>query len=313
MLFPEEMRRRNFRMARTQDRKLQGKPESLQVRKSPEMFYEKQKKTVRISGPVRASGLCKGRVSASSSGSLTIETALALPFVLFFFLPFFSLFSMLRVQMQVQRAMERVLDEFTERAIWQTESVQTAGALGEWYLCSRLQREFRSIPEAVSVCFDGTGVDWTEAVAEVQVKYEMEAAAIFFPVPRMTFGQHSIRKLWIGIESPETGAGSEEDRVYVTESGQVYHRSRDCTYLRLSIRKISWDELETARNQSGERYDPCGQCHPEGGLAQVYITDSGDHYHADLSCSGLKRTVYEIPSAEAEGLSPCSRCGTRED
>lgn len=104
-----------------------------------------------------------------------------------------------------------------------------------------------------------------------------------------------------------------EEMVYVTPNGRVYHRSRECTYLKPSIRAVQAKDLDSLRNSSGGRYHACEICHPaKGGI--VLITDDGDRYHVNRRgqsiCSGIKRTVMEVPlSSVSDRLPGCSKCG----
>ena len=104
------------------------------------------------------------------------------------------------------------------------------------------------------------------------------------------------------------GFGKEEDEtVYVTETGLVYHKDYHCTYLDLSIRMVQGKEISGLRNESGGRYYACEHCGGKGG-GSAYITDYGDRYHSSLSCSSLKRTVYAVPLSEVIGKGACSKC-----
>lgn len=94
--------------------------------------------------------------------------------------------------------------------------------------------------------------------------------------------------------------------VYITENASVYHTRRNCYHISLSIRQISYTELEAIRGS----VTPCGICtkyNPDTG--NIYITDTGDHYHTSIGCSGLKRTVYRVKAADYPYLPPCSHCG----
>ncbi len=100
--------------------------------------------------------------------------------------------------------------------------------------------------------------------------------------------------------------GKETPVVYVARNGEVYHTDPECTHIRLSVRSVPDSQLEKLRNEGGEKYHACELC--GGGSGTVYITDFGNRYHGSLQCSGLKRSILEIPAAELDGLRPCSRC-----
>ena len=94
----------------------------------------------------------------------------------------------------------------------------------------------------------------------------------------------------------------------MTAHGTVYHKSLKCTHLRLSVEQTTVTQAEARRNRYGAKYYACSCCKSGVGAA-VYITDTGNRYHARLSCSGLKRTIREIPLSEAWKRKACSKCG----
>lgn len=142
-----------------------------------------------------------------------------------------------------------------------------------------------------------------------------EADHVSLPFSFLSFGsrmaaQKAVVRAWVGYtgEAFENHAG--ETLVYITSTGSVYHRSRDCTYLRLSIRQVFYEDLGSERNQSGGRYTPCEYCVRSGSAGGVvYITDHGTSYHSSAGCQGLKRTVMAVPLSEVGGRPCCSRCG----
>ena len=132
---------------------------------------------------------------------------------------------------------------------------------------------------------------------------------------------HSYRNL-IGSEKipslPETSsdqnpvsAPEEEDEeiVYVTPTGRVYHRERNCTYLLPRVRALPAGELNRERNESGGRYYACETCRP-GKSGTVYVTEYGNRYHSSRNCSTISRTVKEVKLSAVVGrMPPCSKCG----
>ncbi len=100
----------------------------------------------------------------------------------------------------------------------------------------------------------------------------------------------------------------EETIVYVTETGTVYHKKRDCPYLNPAITMVEASRVGEERNDSGGIYHPCETCRPRGGDT-YYITKYGTVYHGSLQCPALKRTVYAVKLSEVGDKMPCSKCG----
>lgn len=218
---------------------------------------------------VRCNAERRGSPHASCRGSLTLETALALPFLLCAVAALLSIFSMTAVQGRKARAL-------MERA--QTLAVTVGASQSDPYI----------------KLYDYSGLSLPYGVLGFGSQSTVQKAVV---------------RAWIGYAGEED-FGRAETFVYITPEGTVYHKSADCTYLRLSIRSIPAGGLETARNLSGSGYDPCETCvKNEAPAGSVYVTDYGDRYHNRRSCSGLKRTVMMVPLREAAGRRACSKCG----
>jgi len=130
----------------------------------------------------------------------------------------------------------------------------------------------------------------------------------------------SLRRLWTGTVSlrPEEHAQESEEEeqeeivVYVTENGEVYHRSLQCRILKIRPYAVPAAEVGDYRNNSGGKYYPCDYCcHGRPVTAGlVYITDEGIRYHADRNCGEIKRYTKKIALSEAEKhYRPCYYCG----
>ena len=136
-------------------------------------------------------------------------------------------------------------------------------------------------------------------------------------MPVFSFGkpqiiQRGFVRAWTGRdfrkELQKEGNEESKEKVFVTAHGTVYHKSLKCTHLRLSVEQTTVTQAEARRNRYGAKYYACSCCKSGVGAA-VYITDTGNRYHARLSCSGLKRTIREIPLSEAGKRKACSKCG----
>lgn len=119
----------------------------------------------------------------------------------------------------------------------------------------------------------------------------------------------SARK-WIGydvIHNYETE--KLEEWVYITDSGEVYHRKRNCSYINPSIHCTDVKSIFLMRNREGKKYSLCEVC-GEGYLTGVcFYTNYGERYHTSLHCSSMKRSVKRIPLSKVGNRRVCSKCG----
>lgn len=245
-----------------------------------------------------------GRTSVSAS--VTVEAAFALPL---FFLAVISLVFLLEMQ-AIGTAVRSGLQYAGRKAAAQASlaPVITPAGLEEDVVESvgadRLQRSMVEGGSSGIHC-SGSAMSLVTGIARLEAAYQLRLPVPLFRV--MIQRKETMRiKAWNGYEKGGF-AETEEEIVYVTETGLVYHRDYHCTYLELSIRMVNREDVDGLRNTDGSRYRPCSQC--GGGSGAVYITDAGDRYHSSLSCSGLKRTIYAVPLSEVIGKGECSRCG----
>ena len=147
---------------------------------------------------------------------------------------------------------------------------------------------------------------------DLVVAYRISSQMPVFSFGKPQIIQRGFVRAWIGRdfrkELLKEGNEESKEKVFVTAHGTVYHKSLKCTHLRLSVEQTTVTQAEARRNRYGAKYYACSCCKSGVGAA-VYITDTGNRYHARLSCGGLKRTIREIPLSEAGKRKACSKCG----
>lgn len=100
----------------------------------------------------------------------------------------------------------------------------------------------------------------------------------------------------------------EQERVYITPYGSVYHLHVDCKYLDLSVQSCRPFEIQGLRNKSGEKYQPCRECQKEIALWNFYYTDYGTAYHKSLDCIAIKRTIQVVEKKDVGTRTECKGC-----
>ncbi len=244
-------------------------------------------------------------------GSLTIEASLILPLFLFAMFLALSLINLMRFHLNLQEAVHQETRKLAMTA-YREWNASTGSVGGE--VLARINGPLLSKAPvkggAGGIDFSGSKLDNREVI-EINAAYDAELPYDFLNIFNHRFCARCLMHTFIGYEKGLDERMVEkkpEEYVYVTETGTVYHRNRECTYLRLSIKEVDRSALKDLRNRSGHKYYACSSC-GKGAGGRVYITSDGTCYHSSLSCHGLKRTVNCIPLSEVGGRGPCSRCG----
>lgn len=244
-------------------------------------------------------------------GSVTIEAAFGIPLFLFAAVCLIWLLEIQSIKISMasaaQSAAKQAAEETAVIPVLNTVKLKSdiISLIGE-------ERIGRSIIKGGS-----SGIScWKSYVSsdtgEMNITVEYE---IMIPLPVMGSPSARMEEIfkissWSGRSNERMG-GENSEIVYMTENGIVYHEDYNCSYLRLSLRYVPYENLDTIRNESGGRYHACEKCVVGSAMTGVYITDSGNKYHNSLGCSGLKRTIYAVKRSETGGAGGCSRCSGR--
>lgn len=242
---------------------------------------------------------------ASLGGSFTLEAALSLPIFLFAVGMLLYLFVVMQVQYVVGSALDQAV---AETALLREDSESKVKNLAKAAFYKELVSQHCPISciELGAAGFSWKNTEVDESQIQAQVTYQVSFPFGYFGKRRIKLSNYCKMRRWTGNQAGGA-TGKKQEWVYITPTDTVYHRTRSCTHLKLSIRSIS-----SARLKEMKQYRACGHCVKGGKKGPVaYITEEGDCYHYAVNCSGLKRTVYMVPKEDANGRPACSRCGGR--
>lgn len=156
--------------------------------------------------------------------------------------------------------------------------------------------------------------DYDAETGEMDICLSCEALPIlnWFDVGGVDLSVSLKTRAFIGGKFYDESAESEDAEgktVYVAENGVVYHTSRSCAYIDITLRAVKLDTVDDLRNSQGGKYYACELCGDEDASSVVYLTDTGNRYHTTSTCSAVSRTVYEMTLTDDCELPACSRCG----
>ena len=245
----------------------------------------------------------------TSKGSITLEAAMTVPIFFFAMLCLVYLLEMMSIQTTVRNAIYSVGKEIAQQA-YNSPVISTYGIEQHVIKNIGVEKLDKSIISGGSKGIDckKSVSNWNTAVIDLSVKYQLDIPILMFRIPAISREETLRVKGWTGYAKGAEGAET-QGVVYVTDYGLVYHKSKNCTYLELSVRAVSASDIEKLRNESGSKYYPCESC--GGGVVtggRVFITDYGNRYHTSLDCSKVKRNIYAVPLDEVYGLGGCSKC-----
>lgn len=246
-------------------------------------------------------------------GTFTLEAAVILPLTACFFVSILFFFRVMQVQIEVQKALDdtgrRLAVVLTEQETYETAGIAAAKVIFSKELLGRSEVEQYVTGGALGIRLAESELLGEEVC--LRAAYSVKLPVRLFWNGELPVIQRAECRKWTGWK-PYGEAGDGDTWVYVTQTGTVYHRTRECTHLTLSIRSVPWEELEWLRNENGAKYHACTLCvDKKNKFRRVYITNQGDCYHTDLNCSGIKRTIFMIRLSEVGGRRACSKCGNK--
>lgn len=259
---------------------------------------------------------------------MTVEASLILPVFIMLLMNVLSIIEVYRIHSSVA---ESLWDEGRKTAKYcylkeaaenisglQESDISGIGALASALSGSRdITRDLDNYPVWERIVSGGESGVWVNRKVEengtirIDCRYRIHPLFMSLTPISKEIENHYCGHAWIGYV-PGDGknvAGEDEVYVYITETGTVYHKNRECSYLNPSIRSIRVDNLDGVRNKGGAVYYTCPLCKDMAGGEICYVTDYGTNYHTSITCSGLKRTIYAVRLSETGGRSACSKCG----
>ncbi|RKM54989.1 hypothetical protein D6853_12215 [Butyrivibrio sp. X503] len=270
-----------------------------------------------------------GRKEVSLAASMTVESSIALPLFIFFFVNILVMINIIKVQSDLEAALHQAgnricLLTYDEREAADTflgdsDKVDIAAGVASVFYAKELVHEYLGTGVDKSCVTDGfSGMSFRNSrimmgndIVDIVVDYRVHPLIKLigfkeFPVEGRYYGH-----AWTGYDITGEGGAErpEEEMVYVTEHGEVYHRDVNCKHLKLSVHTINYESVKNARNADRAKYYACEYCAKRISAGSVFITDYGDRYHSSISCPGLKRKIYTIPISEVGARRPCSSCG----
>lgn len=244
--------------------------------------------------------------------TFTLEAAVILPLLACFFVSILFFFRVMQVELQVQKALD---DTGRKLAVYlcEEEDYVTGLAVAEAFFL----KEMSGREEAAAYINGGNaGISLLESKFEgneisLCARYHIKLPIRMFWKWNLEMVQKADCRKWNGWNG--NGSSVDEDQwVYITETGTVYHTSNACTHLVLSIQSVGYEQVSLLRSENGEKYDRCLHCTNAGEqYGIVYITNQGSAYHSDLNCSGIKRTVSMVRLSEVGNRRACSRCASQ--
>lgn len=276
-------------------------------------------------------------------GSMTVEATLVFPLFFFVIVGFLYFFQIFQTQTRIQGYLteigqeasryayvydaltkseegEKVSKKDEQEVDQEVKDILTRLVEGSYYKL-RFKQLVKGEAELKGVVGGLNGVSFLsssfmekEGIIEVVASYQVKIPVPFFshfsfPVVQQIKTRGFIGASLIKESEDSQGEGEDEEYVYITRTGTVYHSHQSCTYLNPKITSVSAKALETLRNKSGGIYYPCEACcqgHKE--QPNYYITQYGNRYHTSKLCNKIDRDVKTIKKSEVGGRRACSKC-----
>lgn len=265
--------------------------------------------------------MSKGRLRTAMQGrmraSATLEAVLVIPLYVYAVLAVMFVLRLLNVYIDVDRAAYNTVRELAKYAYVYEEKGNLSILKGQLYTAFMSDiglsygKEAFVVGGSAGFVLAGSQICENNSELVVKVDYVVKNPFDIFGLGIIPVSQSVSAEAWLGADKSgdwdTSGEGEDDEKVYVTEWGTVYHTNPDCSAIKIDIEDVSYSSVGSRRNASGAKYYACESCGSNPG-GTVYITEYGDRYHTDRDCHGLKRTVEEVSKKQVNGMHECSRC-----
>lgn len=278
----------------------------------------------------------------ASSGSITIEATIALSVFMMFMLFIQSFMLVVHSYMSMQVSINNIATETAKNQYYLQMTDEVAQKSKTWsdikkeiedkvkknayilpemtkklqdgaevlYLSQRLMKEIGSRTLGEQLCdvkkltLGNSSIE--NGIVDMVVEYEIKIPYIN---KYMSIAQRGRVHEWTGEDISKS-----IKEVYITKNGDVYHKSKDCSYLIVRIRKAYYSQIDELRNDNGGKYKKCQLCVNKklNKSTGIFIAEDGEKFHVDLKCSGIKRNVMAVDISQIGNRRQCSRCGQGE-
>ncbi len=242
-------------------------------------------------------------------GSITLEASIIIPIICVCFLSILMLFPIMSTEYVVQN----VINDASRRASVSCASgVQnlensTAIALARGGLVkNKDQLQFVQGGHLGIITLVEDSGEYIAITARYRIKFP------FGLLGKKTYEitQKTASRKWNGRQNRKR---QEEDWVYITDYGSVYHTFADCRSIEIQVYPVNRSYITGKSKELGVRYHACERCaRKDRGQEIVYITPGGEHFHADKECSAINRNVHSVRRSEVGGRPLCKYCRARQ-
>lgn len=240
-------------------------------------------------------------------GSLTIEAAVTLPLFFMGMVALICIMDVQRVKTEVNISLNESVKELGMYAFALGTEESPIDYIDDALCMAYAQSKLKSNEQ---VRLNTLKSSYNNNMVELWVSGSYQLPVGIIPTPRITLQGRVRVHDWTGYDGErDEGLATEYDTlVYVTPHQSVYHTSSSCTHLDLSIMQTTTGQVGNKRNENGGKYHECSRCIGDGYSGIIYITKTGDRYHASTKCQGLKRGIELVPKESVSGLRECLRC-----
>lgn len=189
-----------------------------------------------------------------AGGSITVEVALSVPIFFFAVICLIYFIEIHNVQTTIRAAAVHAAKICTEDTALvpvlntsklESEIVRSIGA-------KRLENSIVSGGSKGIQCA-GSYCNPNGNELNVVVRYGIRLPFLQFGNLSAEYKEEMKFSSWNGFQKKGLESGDEQI-VYITKTGLVYHEDYQCTYLQLSVRFIPYADLDGIRNEDGGRY-----------------------------------------------------------